>query len=192
MYFVDEIYEHTLEVKRSKFITFLLPVEDLDKTLNTLKLKHPKARHFIVAYRCVNSYRQIEEYSTDDGEPKGTSGKPTLNVLRGNDLLETAIIIIRYFGGIKLGTGGLVRAYSSATKEVIACATLLPYTFKEILLLEVTYSMSSRVDHLLENFGIEFSKSFLTDTIEYTLHVTNAQKEKIISMEKKQLFKLKS
>ena len=62
------------------------------------------------AYRHLNEFEQIVENSSDDGEPKGTSGKPNLAVLAGNELINTAVIIVRYFGGIKLGTGGLVRA----------------------------------------------------------------------------------
>ena len=82
-------------------------------------VKHPKARHHVYAYRYLNEYEQIVENSSDDGEPKGTSGKPSLHVLAGHELINTAVIIVRYFGGIKLGTGGLVRAYSDAVNSVI-------------------------------------------------------------------------
>jgi len=91
-----------IEVKQSKFLSFILPITLLDKRLEALKSQHPKARHFIVAWRKLNEFEQILEYSTDDGEPKGTSGRPVLNVLRGVELINSAVIIVRYFGGTKL------------------------------------------------------------------------------------------
>ena len=118
MYFIQDTYTKILEIKQSKFIAYLLPYNRYQKTLEELKQEHPKARHFVVAYRYLNEYGQIVEYSSDDGEPKGTSGKPTLMVIQGADLINSAIITIRYFGGTKLGTGGLVRAYSDATNDL--------------------------------------------------------------------------
>jgi len=77
-----------------------------------LKIEHPKARHIVYAYRELNEFNQIIENSSDDGEPKGSSGVPVLNVLRGEEFINVAILVVRYFGGIKLGIGGLVRAYT--------------------------------------------------------------------------------
>ncbi|MGN8592033.1 UNVERIFIED_CONTAM: YigZ family protein, partial [Campylobacter jejuni] len=79
--------------------------------------------------RTLNEYNQIIEDKSDDGEPKGTSGIPSLNVLRGYDLVNTAVITVRYFGGTKLGTGGLVRAYSDAANAAINNASLLTFEF---------------------------------------------------------------
>ena len=123
MQFVREHITNTLEVKQSKFIAHLVPYDKYLTTLTYLKNKHPKARHFVTAYRYLNEYEQIVEHSSDDGEPKGTSGKPSLMVLQGQELINSAVITVRYFGGTKLGTGGLVRAYSNSAnlvaKEVI-------------------------------------------------------------------------
>jgi len=69
-----------------------------------LRESHPKARHIVYAYRELNEFEQIVENSSDDGEPKGSSGVPVLNVLRGEDFINVAILVVRYFGGIKLGT----------------------------------------------------------------------------------------
>ncbi|PHQ65059.1 MAG: YigZ family protein [Sulfurimonas sp.] len=127
MKYINNIYINTLEVKQSKFIAYLTPYSDFQKTLNILKKEHPKARHFVVAYRYLNEFNQIVEYSSDDGEPKGTSGKPSLFVLQGSTMINCSVIIVRYFGGTKLGTGGLVRAYSDAVNLVIKQAELLEY-----------------------------------------------------------------
>lgn len=109
----------THEVKQSKFIAHFVPIEDFPQTLQTLKEKHPKARHFVTAFRYLNEFDQIVEHANDDGEPKGTSGKPSLMVLQGEDIINAAVIVVRYFGGTKLGTGGLVRAYSEAVHGVL-------------------------------------------------------------------------
>ncbi|SFV75008.1 FIG000605: protein co-occurring with transport systems (COG1739) [hydrothermal vent metagenome] len=140
MKFVQDTFIETLEVKQSKFIAHLLPFKEYEATLQKLKLAHPKARHFVVAYRYLNEFSQVVEYSLDDGEPKGTSGKPSLMVLQGEDLIDTAVIIVRYFGGTKLGTGGLVRAYSDAVHLVIKNAKLFEYKKQTTIKIKFSYS----------------------------------------------------
>ena len=147
MKFVSDIVTNTLEIKQSKFIAYLLPYSSYKDTLETLKVQHPKARHFVVAYRYLNKFKQVVEHSSDDGEPKGTSGKPTLMVLQGQELINSAIITIRYFGGTKLGTGGLVRAYSDATNLVIDKAELLEYKDEEIYTISCNYSDIGKVEY---------------------------------------------
>jgi len=131
MFYITKEYENTLEVKQSKFIAYLVPYSEYETLLQTLKYEHSKARHFVTAYRYLNEYDQVMEHSSDDGEPSGTSGKPSLMVLQGRELINTAVIVVRYFGGTKLGTGGLVRAYSDAVNLVVEKADLLEYK-KEI------------------------------------------------------------
>ncbi len=141
MNYVDAIYCNTLEVKQSKFITYLMPYLEYEITLKKLKHEHPKARHFVVSYRYLNEYKQIVEHSSDDGEPKGTSGKPTLFVLQGLKMINSAVIVVRYFGGTKLGTGGLVRAYSDAVNLVLNQAVLLEY--KEMLSKKISFDYTN-------------------------------------------------
>jgi uncharacterized YigZ family protein len=124
---VAEIFTDSIEIKGSKFHAFLMPMSLYDTQMKHLRIVHPKAVHFVSAYRHLNEFDQIIEYSGDDGEPKGTSGKPTLAVLQGHDLVNTAIITVRYFGGTKLGPGGLVRAYAQAANAAYAQANLHPY-----------------------------------------------------------------
>ena len=147
MQYVKEITTNTLEVKQSKFIAYLLPYSEFETTLQKLKQEHPKARHFVVAYRYLNDFNQIIEHSSDDGEPKGTSGKPTLFVLQGAQLINTAVITVRYFGGTKLGTGGLVRAYSDATNLVISASELFEYTQERIVNIEFEYTNIRMVEY---------------------------------------------
>lgn len=136
------------EIKKSKFIAYLVSFELFEKRLKELKEAHPKARHFVTASRSFNEHDQIIESSSDDGEPRGTSGKPTLKVLQGNDLINVAMITVRYFGGIKLGPGGLVRAYSDSANLAVGEAELIEYIKpykKEIV---VGYSDMSRLEYL--------------------------------------------
>lgn len=109
--------EFTLEVKKSKFIGYyyeVFNVEEIESILESLKKEHKKARHVPYAYK-ING--QIKK--SDDKEPSGTAGMPILNIIDKNNLNYVLIVVVRYFGGTKLGAGGLVRAYSNTAKECI-------------------------------------------------------------------------
>jgi len=144
---VSAISSGTIEIKGSKFIAFLMPMPLYEEEMARLRGLHPKAVHFVSATRSLNEYDQIVEYSGDDGEPKGTSGKPTLSVLQGHELINAAIITVRYFGGTKLGPGGLVRAYAEAANSAYAQAELLPYEKLFIQKIECDYSHVSIVEY---------------------------------------------
>jgi len=161
MKYVKDISTRTLEVKQSKFIAWLTPYDTYKITLEKLKLQHPKARHFVTAYRYLNEYEQIVEHSSDDGEPKGTSGKPSLMVLQGQKLINCAVIIVRYFGGTKLGTGGLVRAYSDAVNLLIDEVDLFEYKKELMQVFEIEYSDIRLIEYECEIFGVSvLEKSF--------------------------------
>ena len=109
--------EYELVEKKSKFIAnaiYLESKEDAENKLNIIKRKYHDARHNCYAYRILEDDK-ISERSSDDGEPSGTAGGPMLNILQKNNLCNVLVVVTRYFGGILLGTGGLVRAYSGAT-----------------------------------------------------------------------------
>jgi uncharacterized YigZ family protein len=142
-------------VKRSKFLSYLVPIADCETMRRALKTEHPKANHIVTAYRRFNERGQIVENSSDDGEPKGCAGVPTLNVLRGHELVECAILTVRYFGGIKLGTGGMVRAYTLAAGSVIQRAVLERWVQRERYRIRCSYTALSRVEYLIEELGIE-------------------------------------
>ena len=164
MKFVQEEFSNTLEIKKSKFITHLCPFDKFDLLMERLKNEHTKARHFVYAYRFLNNFSQIVENSSDDGEPKGTSGRPSLKVLNGADIINTAVIIVRYFGGIRLGTGGLVKAYSDAVNLVCDKAEFLTYEKLEIKILELPYKNLGSIEYLLNNNKINIkTKEFNID-----------------------------
>lgn len=175
MKFVQNHTTHTLEVKQSKFIAHLVPYRMYEETLRQLKEEHPKARHFVVAWRYINEFDQVVEHCSDDGEPKGTSGKPTLAVLAGNELINSAVIIVRYFGGTKLGTGGLVRAYSDACNTVIQESKLFPYVKLRKYFFTVGYSDVSLIEYRLQELKIEIdNKEFDEKGAAFTI---NSEKE---------------
>ncbi len=175
MKFVQKEFSHTYEEKKSKFMAFLVPYEDFDKLMDRLRKEHPKARHFVYAYRYLNEYDQVVENCSDDGEPKGTSGKPSLAVLAGNSMVNTAVIIVRYFGGIKLGTGGLVRAYSSAVNLVINSAEL--YEYKKLLetSIELDYSILSKIEYLLDSLDIKIIEKIFDTKVKIIFKATDEQ-----------------
>ena len=167
MQFVKEHTTTTLEVKQSKFIAHLVPYDIYNATLTQLQEEHPKARHFVTAFRYLNEYDQVVEHLSDDGEPKGTSGKPSLMVLQGQELINTAVIIVRYFGGTKLGTGGLVRAYSDAVNLVIDSAKLFSYKKEREVLIEIAYGDVRFIDYECEAFGIRVIEKEFDEQVKY-------------------------
>ena len=114
---MELIKSSSLEIKKSKFISYLYKVESIDEVdniLSKLKIEHKKANHFPYAYKFNNTAKK-----TDDKEPSGTCGTPLLNVLDRNNLNNHLIVVVRYFGGTKLGVGLLLRSYSKVANSVI-------------------------------------------------------------------------
>jgi uncharacterized YigZ family protein len=129
----------------------------------------------VYAYRYLNEFDQVVENSSDDGEPKGTSGRPSLNVLNGADIINSAVIIIRYFGGIKLGTGGLVKAYSDAVNLVCSNAQFFEYkklTTKDII---IDYNQLGKVEYQLNNLNIKIINKTFDSNVKLTLQATQEE-----------------
>ena len=149
--------------------------------MKKLKEEYPKARHYVYAYRYLNEFNQTVENCSDDGEPRGTSGRPSLKVMEGNELINSAVIIVRFFGGIKLGTGGLVRAYSDAVNSVISESKLHTYLNLESKKLMLEYNQLSKIEYLINSLNITITnKEFLSNVI---LHL-DATKEQFVEFKK--------
>ncbi len=115
--------ERETEIKKSRFIARVAPVGSRDEVhqwLEQAHRDHPDARHICWAYQIGRPGSAAEAAMNDDGEPSGTAGKPILNVIQHKDMGDVLVMVIRYFGGIKLGAGGLVRAYAGAAESVLA------------------------------------------------------------------------
>ncbi len=161
------------EVSRSRFIATIHFVESVESARNLLsqrRLEMSDANHHVYAFRVGHGASVIEGLS-DDGEPSGTSGPPIMAVLRGADLGDTLVIVTRYFGGTKLGTGGLVRAYSEA-------ATLALQKVPRVLKIErakatalLPYSSYTVVKRILAEVGAEILRENFTDSVEIEVEV---------------------
>lgn len=165
MQFIESEFTDTLEIKKSKFITYITSYDKFNSMMIHLKNEHPKARHFVYAYRYLNEFDQVVENSSDDGEPKGTSGKPALSVLTGSELINTAVIVVRYFGGTRLGTGGLVKAYSDAVNLVLKRSILKNYVKLEYKQLFIEYSQLSQIEYLISNVDIKIIDKIFSEKI---------------------------
>ena len=158
---VEKATTCTTEVNRSKFITHLVPISEYKGLQEKLKKEHPKANHVVYALRYLNEFDQVVENSTDDGEPKGCAGVPTLNVLRGEELINVAVLIVRYFGGIKLGTGGMARAYALSVKDVLGVSDLVLYEKQIEYVFNTSYSEVDKTLYKLKQLGLtQYERDF--------------------------------
>ena len=173
---VEDTFFQRYEVKKSIFISYLTPIENFQPLMNRLKEEHPKATHIVYAYRKLNEFDQIVENQSDDNEPKGCAGQPTLAVLRGEEIINSALLTVRYFGGIKLGVGGMIRGYSSSAKEVISTATFVPYEKRVPLTFKTPYSHVNRYEHYLTGENIEFKdREFGADGVTWVVNLTEEE-----------------
>lgn len=181
MKYIEKEFENTYEEKKSKFIAHIAPYDEFDDLMKRLRAEHPKGRHFVYAYRYLNEFDQVVENSSDDGEPKGTSGKPSLAVLAGADIINTGVIIVRYFGGIKLGTGGLVRAYGDSVNEVIKKASFREYKKLIIKKLQCTYNELSKVEYIMKQESINIKNKEFTNDVILTIELSQSEWEALKS-----------
>lgn len=146
------------EIKRSKFYAYAQHISDRGHAMEAIlhcKEKFPDARHHCWAYLLGPPSNPLSVAMSDDGEPSGTAGKPMLNVLQYGDVGNIIVVISRYFGGIKLGAGGLVRAYSAATQAVLECSQTTPFVEKISITINCQYAQEQFVRHLLTQIGGE-------------------------------------
>lgn len=170
--------ENSFIEKHSEFIGYLAPVTTNDEAvafINEIKSKHRKATHNVYAY--ILRDNNIVRYS-DDGEPQGTAGVPVLDVLQKKGLTDICCVVTRYFGGILLGGGGLVRAYSHATSIAIDKATIMNMCSCYQLRFSTDYNLYGKVNYVLPDFDIKILDTSFTDCVTITLlvKVENYQK----------------
>lgn len=176
---IEKEVSNTLEIQKSKFITFLFPTdtqEECNQILIKIKNQYKDATHHCYAY-----ILDVTQKASDDKEPSGTAGIPILEVLKKKELSHILCIVIRYFGGIKLGAGGLVRAYSNSVKEALELATIINLTDGYQITLSIPYEKQKELDYELKN--ITYQKSYgneVTYTIQCTLDTYQVLKQKYV------------
>lgn len=151
---VDGVTKNTVEIKRSKFIATLSHVEsgeDAEAFVRAVRKRYPDATHNCYAY--IADELGNETRFSDDGEPGGTAGQPMLEVLRKKGIVKAAVVVTRYFGGIKLGAGGLVAAYTDSVTEVLDAAGIRRMTECAEVTVECDYSDHSAIESALTRAG---------------------------------------
>lgn len=158
-----------LEIRRSRFITWLRRADDEASAralVEEARHTYPDARHHCSAFVVRIPGANLVERSSDDGEPAGTAGMPMLEVLRGSGLVDLSAVVVRYFGGVKLGTGGLVRAYSDAVRAALDVAPVVVQRETRLHRLALSHADAGRVESELRAAG------FTVDDVAYGERVT--------------------
>lgn len=169
-------------VKKSKFICNLIKIdsqEDAENIIKQTKKQYFDARHNCVAYRVIEDERIIEKAS-DDGEPSGTAGGPMLNILQKNNLCNVLVVVTRYFGGILLGTGGLVRAYSDATLKSIDNAEKVEKCMGQEAEVEIEYNNLENFKYYCKINNIFIGDFVYSDTIFCKIQLQESSKQRLI------------
>lgn len=153
--------------KKSRFIATVLPVKSEEEALafiESMRKKYWNATHNCFAY-VIGEHFQVQRCS-DDGEPSGTAGKPMLDVLLGEEIHDVVVVVTRYFGGTLLGTGGLVRAYSGATKEGLLASKVITKMYGKKYSIQTDYTGLGKIQYILGQRGLTVLDSIYTDKVE--------------------------
>lgn len=163
--------------KKSEFIGYIAPVKTNDEAvafINQIKAMHRKARHNVYAY--ILREDNISRYS-DDGEPQGTAGVPVLEVLQKRRLTDVCVVVTRYFGGILLGGGGLLRAYSHAASIACDAAHIMDMRLCHRLTIKTDYNLYGKINYILPNFNVIIVNSDFTDAVTLEILVMSEKLE---------------
>lgn len=182
-YFIPEsdvLFEE--EIKKSRFLTYLRHTENMEQAKafwQEMKMLHPHARHWCWATVAGHPTDSQQYGFSDDGEPAGTAGKPMLNYLLGSGLGEITAVVVRYYGGILLGTGGLVKAYGGGVQQALLAVKKQIKVLRSTYYLRCNYEQFNTVSHLLSHFDVEMIDQQFTDQIKLTLALHPAEIETI-------------
>ncbi len=172
--------ENEIIEKKSRFIATVIPAEDEDTALafiEAMKKKYWNASHNCYAY--VIGERGELQRCSDDGEPGGTAGRPMLDVLLGEEIRNVAVVVTRYFGGTLLGTGGLVRAYSSATKAGLEASTVITKIWGSKLMISTDYTGLGKIQYILGQRGLKILDSQYTDQVLLTVMIPETELKEV-------------
>ena len=170
-----------ITIEKSTFIGYAKPIkteEEAVEFINEIKRKHKDARHNVWAYT-VGKSMNIQRYS-DDGEPQGTAGIPTLEVIKKEDLRDVVVVVTRYFGGIKLGVGGLVRAYTKGAKIGLEAGKIIGKIMYQEVKIKIDYNQLGKVQNEIMNMGYFIKDTIYEDNVEIIVYSRANEKEAII------------
>ena len=178
----DELVTHEFEAKRSRFIGWIARAtteEEAREVINAAREECPDARHHCSAFIVHQDAAQPIERSSDDGEPSGTAGKPMLEVLKGSGMQDVVAVAIRYFGGIKLGTGGLVSAYTESVADTLEHVTRVTREVRELGTVDFPHAEAGRIESELRTAGIDIVDVEYGRAATYTLAFTPGERERV-------------
>ena len=178
----DELVTHEFEAKRSRFIGWIARAtteEEAREVINAAREEYPDARHHCSAFIVHQDAAQPIERSSDDGEPSGTAGKPMLEVLKGSGMQDVVAVAIRYFGGIKLGTGGLVSAYTESVADTLEHVTRVTREVRELGTVDFPHAEAGRIESELRTAGIDIVDVEYGRAATYTLAFTPGERERV-------------
>ena len=178
------------EEKKSKFIGYIKPVSSVneaEKFIKSVRELHPDATHNVPLYRVMENGQEYFKYN-DDGEPTNTAGKPMAEILNILDIYNVAIVATRYFGGIKLGAGGLIRNYAKTAKLAVNEAEIIEYTEKSVFILDYDYENTSEIEMFLnaneQKYGIEIQEKNYSDRVTLKIKANSSIEEKLNEINK--------
>ncbi|MCI8362733.1 MAG: YigZ family protein [Clostridia bacterium] len=187
----ENVSEEIVE-KKSKFIADLIYVQSVEEAeghINRIKKKYFDAKHHCFAYSIMTN-EGIVNRASDDGEPSGTAGMPMLNIINKNELINVLVVVTRYFGGILLGTGGLVRAYSDATLKAINNAKLVIEERGYEIEIQVNYNDFEKLNYYCKKNNISIINSEYGEKVISNLELSNEEKEKLFNNIEELSFKI--
>lgn len=167
--------------KKSRFIATVRPVKTEEEALafiENMRKKYWNATHNCFAY-VIGEHFQMQRCS-DDGEPSGTAGKPMLDVLLGEEIHDVVVVVTRYFGGTLLGTGGLVRAYSSSTKAGLLASKVITKMYGQKLAIQTDYTGLGKIQYILGQRGLHILNSVYTDRVELEVLLLEAERDSVM------------
>ncbi|NDW12821.1 YigZ family protein [Bacteroides sp. 214] len=177
---ISDLSEAIFTEKRSKFLAFAIPVrtvEEIKEHIDFYQKKYYDARHVCYAYM-LGAERETFR-ANDNGEPSGTAGKPILGQINSNELTDILVVVIRYFGGIKLGTSGLIVAYKAASAEAIAAAEVIEKTVDEEITVAFEYPFMNDVMRIVKEEEPEIIRQFFDMDCEMTLRIRQSLMPKL-------------
>lgn len=178
---IDERAEGSYKEKGSKFISYIYPVttkEEVKEIVDALKKEFYDARHHCYAYRL--GYRGEDYRMVDDGEPSSTAGKPILGQMLSSNITNILIVVVRYFGGTKLGVSGLITAYKTAAADVIQNSTIVEKTIENIIKIEFDYSEMNDVMRVLKDSSSDIIKREYGNTSIFTISIRQKEASMLI------------
>ena len=177
---IERIAEGYITERKSKFISYILPIESEDEVkeiLDEYRKKYYNARHVCWAYMLGHAREDFR--SNDDGEPSGTAGRPILGQINSYELTNVLVLVVRYFGGTLLGTGGLVRAYKEATATAIENATIVEKTIDDKFTLKFEYPLLNEVMRVLNQYQEAKWEQNFTETCEMEINIRQSQSQEL-------------